>query len=90
MERTAITSKTGMTGFAFDAAIETLEVSFKGKREEDPDRVYQYAPFTPEQFEAFVAAESKGSHFLKSIKPRVGKDLICTKIDPEAKEGSAA
>ena len=83
MERTAINSKTGMTGYAYHAETQNLEISFKGKNEGEADRVYQYAPFTPENFESFVAAESKGSHFLKAIKPRVGKDLTCSKIDPE-------
>jgi hypothetical protein len=83
MGRIAVTSKTGMTGYVFIAETKTLEISFKGKKEGDEDRVYHYAPFTSEQFEAFVMAESLGSHFLKVIKPRVGKDLTCTKIEPD-------
>ena len=80
-ERIPVVSKTGMTGYAFDAATKTLEISFKGKLEDDPDRVYHYRPFTDEQHEAFVKAESRGSHFLKVIKPRVGVDLMCTRLN---------
>lgn len=48
MERTAVISKTGMTGYAYDPGTQTLEVSFL--KREQPDAVYQYAPFTAEQF----------------------------------------
>jgi KTSC domain-containing protein len=71
MERIAVVSRTGMTGYAFDAATKTLEISFASRKPGQLDSVYQYAPFTSEQLEAFVTSESLGSHFLKVIKPRV-------------------
>ena len=79
MERIAITSKTGMTGFAYDPATEILEIAFKAKNEGEPDRVYHYTAFKPEHWDAFQAAESKGSHFLKVIKPK----FTCRKLESE-------
>ncbi|MGC2234296.1 MAG: KTSC domain-containing protein [Candidatus Acidiferrum sp.] len=58
-------------------------MAFTPRKEGQPESVYNYAPFTAEQWEAFKTAPSLGSHFLKIIKPRVGKDLTCTKIVPE-------
>ncbi len=79
MQRTAVVSKTGMTGHAYDPATETLELSFKGKKEGDPDRVYHYTEFKPEHWEAFQAAESKGSHFIKVVKPK----FACKKLEAQ-------
>jgi len=79
MERTAVTSKTGMVGYAYDAATETLEIAFASRKPGEPDKVYHYAAFTAADWEAFQAAESKGSAFLKWIKPK----FACTKIEPE-------
>ncbi|HWK69990.1 MAG TPA: KTSC domain-containing protein [Burkholderiaceae bacterium] len=46
---------------------ETLAIKFPPNRA-DKSSVYHYANFTAEQFAAFQAAESKGSHFVKFIK----------------------
>jgi hypothetical protein len=77
MQRTPITSKTGMTGIAYDQTSETLELSFVSRKAGEPDKVYHYTPFTAADWEAFQAAESKGSHFLRQIKPA----FRCTKIE---------
>lgn len=85
MERTAVVSKTGMTGFAYDAANETLEISFASRKPDQPESVYHYAAFTLADWEAFQAAESKGSHFLKVVKAK----FACTKVAPVAVEQAA-
>lgn len=79
MERKAVVSKTGMTGYAYDAATKVLEIAFASRKPGEPDKVYHYAEFTAEDWAAFQAAESKGSHFLKVVKPK----FKCTKIEPE-------
>jgi hypothetical protein len=79
MERTPVVSKTGMTGYAWDAASKVLEIAFASRKPGEPDKVYHYAEFTAEDWAAFQAAESKGSHFLRAIKPK----FACTKIGTE-------
>jgi hypothetical protein len=79
MERTTVVSKTGMTGIGYDAASKVLEIAFASRKPGEPDKVYHYAEFTPEDWAAFQAAESKGSHFLRAIKPK----FACTKIGTE-------
>lgn len=51
-----------------DAETNTLAIQFPPNRR-GISSVYHYANFTAEQFAAFQAAESKGSHFGKFIKP---------------------
>jgi KTSC domain len=77
MNRTPITSKTGMCGVAYDPATETLELAFTSRKEGQPEKVYHYAKFTAADWDAWQAAESKGSHFLKVVKPK----FACTKIE---------
>ncbi|WP_269497754.1 KTSC domain-containing protein [Castellaniella sp. S9] len=50
-----------------DPATNTLAIRFP-KNRRGVSSVYHYANFTAEQFEAFKAAQSKGSHFGKFIK----------------------
>lgn len=52
-----------------DPATNTLAVRFLAKRGGDePGSLYHYANFTAEDFEAFLNAESIGTHFGKHIK----------------------
>lgn len=54
-----------IAAIGYDPATQTLAIQFKsGTR-----AVYHYANVTPEDWEAFRAAESHGSHFYKHIKP---------------------
>jgi len=55
-----------------DATTNTLAIQFPGKGER-LGSVYHYANFTTDQFAEFKAAESKGSHFIKQIKPLTEK-----------------
>jgi hypothetical protein len=81
MNRTPITSKTGLCGVAYNATTKTLELAFASKKAGEKERVYHYTPFTAADWEAFQAAKSKGSHFLKQIKPA----FRCTRIEePDA------
>ena len=77
MNRTPVVSKTGMCGVAYDAASETLELAFAARKAGDPEKVYHYTPFTAADWDAWRAAESKGSHFLRVVKP----GFRCTKIE---------
>jgi hypothetical protein len=52
----------------YDAETQTLAVQFKAKGDK-PGSVYHYANFTADDWQAFRAAESLGSHFYKQIKP---------------------
>jgi frataxin-like iron-binding protein CyaY len=49
----------------------TLEFNRGGK--------YNYSEFTPQDWAEFIAADSKGKHFLRVIKPK----FACTKLPPE-------
>jgi hypothetical protein len=40
---------------------------------------YNYAEFTPADWADFIAADSKGKHFLRVIKPK----FACAKLPPE-------
>lgn len=51
---------------------QTLAIRFKG-RGDKPGSLYHYDGVTPEDWEAFNGAESKGSHFYKHIKPFADK-----------------
>lgn len=57
--------------YGYDPATQTLALQFK--RTVDGERVggsvYHYANFTPEAYNAFVQANSKGAHFGIHIKP---------------------
>jgi KTSC domain len=82
MERTPVTSKTGLCGMAYDAATKTLELEFKSRKDGVPNGVYHYANFTQADWDAFSTVESKGSYFLRLIKPH----FVCTKLEQEKKE----
>lgn len=58
--------------FGHDPATNTLAIRFlKGKGE--PGSLYHYRNFTKDDFSAFQAAESIGSHFKRNIKPFADK-----------------
>jgi hypothetical protein len=69
MERIAVESKTGMCGYAYDPVTQTLEIAFKPKNEGEPEKVYHYSNVSQSDYDKFANAESKGSHFLKFIRP---------------------
>jgi hypothetical protein len=69
---------------AYHPLAEILELEFTSRKEGVPNPVYHYSKFTPEDWKAFQAAESKGSHFLRTIKPA----FACTKFEPLKKEGT--
>ena len=81
MNRTPVTSKTGMRGIGYDAETKTLEIEFASRKEGEPGTLYHYHGFAAEDYDAFLAAESKGSHFIKNVKPL----FQCTKIGPAEK-----
>jgi hypothetical protein len=78
MERIAVVSKTGMVGVGYDPEAEILEIEFKSRKEGGEGTLYHYHNVSPEEYAAFMAAESKGSHFIKSIKPT----KKCVKVLP--------
>lgn len=51
---------------------QTLAIRFKG-RGDAPGSLYHYDGFTPDDWTAFQASESKGSHFYRHIKPHTDK-----------------
>lgn len=86
MERKLVESKTGICGIGYDAEAQILEIEFKSRKEDQPTTLYHYHNVTLEDFEAFMAAESKGSHFINVIKPK----FKCVKVEPKPEEASAA
>jgi hypothetical protein len=57
-----IEGSSNVTGIGFDPATKTLRVRFKG------GSLYDHHDFTPEDHAAFMAADSKGSHYHSAIK----------------------
>lgn len=55
-----------------DSATSTLAVQFPSKAEKTGN-LYHYSNFTAEDYAAFLAAESKGSHFIHQIKKQPEK-----------------
>jgi hypothetical protein len=53
-----------------DPETNTLAIQFPSKDSTKPGNLYHYENFTAEHFEAFINAESIGSHFIKQIKPK--------------------
>lgn len=64
-----------------DAATETLAVRFRN-RDGSLGRLYHYQNFTAKDYEAFIAAESLGSHFERHIRPNVEKYPYTRMADP--------
>lgn len=60
-----------LAAIGYHAETQTLAIQFKGKN--GPGSIYHYANFTAEDFAAFLAAESQGSHFKRIIKPAQDK-----------------
>ncbi len=56
-----------ITHIGHDTATNTMAVKFKGYGGKDGS-TYHYEGVTPEQFDAFLKAESIGSHFGKNFK----------------------
>lgn len=61
-----------INAIGYDAATQTLAVQFKNWKG-DVGSTYHYSNFTASDWEAFKAAESKGSHFGKFIKKETVK-----------------
>ena len=57
-----------LAAIGHDPATNTLAVRFKGKGDQ-PGSLYHYRNFTAKDFEDFQKAESKGSHFIRNVKP---------------------
>ncbi len=63
---------------AYDPDSLTMHVQFTS------GKVYQYADFAPEEFDAFIKAESQGKHFARHIKPRYATPRELSTPEPEA------
>ena len=64
---------TAIEAIGYDAATQTLEVKFLS------GKVYEYAPVTPDLYQAFLAAPSKGAFFneqIKGIVPLINMPLV--------------
>jgi hypothetical protein len=56
----------------YDKESQTLAVRFNGFGDK-PGRLYHYSNVSPELFAQFEGADSKGSFFIRNIKPNPGK-----------------
>ena len=89
MDRTPVTSKK-LASIGYDAATQTLEVEIIPWKPGEKNLIYSYSPFTPERYKEFMAAESKGSHFLKFIvKDKTLPYKKIGEVDAKKEEGSA-
>lgn len=68
-----------------DPETNTLAIRFHGKGR--PGSLYHYQNVTADDYSALLAAESKGSHFIRNIKPHVDK-FPFTRIN-ESKDAAA-
>jgi hypothetical protein len=66
MERQQVVSSQ-ILAVGYDSELQVLEIEFKRKGDA-PGGVYQYFDVEPEQHQAFMQAESIGSHFGKHIR----------------------
>jgi hypothetical protein len=56
-----------------DPETNTLAIRFPTKKDGVSGSLYTYSNFTADDFAKFQAAESKGSYFIRTIKPAVEK-----------------
>lgn len=68
-----------------DPKTNTLAIRFRSKA--GAGSLYHYSNFTADDFAAFQASESKGSHFKQHIKPFADK-YPYTKVSTEPAEGT--
>jgi hypothetical protein len=61
-----------LSAYGYDAATQTLAIRFKG-RGELPGSLYHYRNFGETDWQAFLDAPSKGSHFIRNIKPHANR-----------------
>jgi len=85
IEMTAVKSSQ-IAAIGHDPETNTLAIQFPSKS--GTGSVYHYSNFTAEDFAAFSAAESKGAHFGKHIKPLAEK-FPFLKIQPAKKDEEA-
>lgn len=62
-----------ISAIGHDEKTNTLAIQFAPKKDGTTGSVYHYSNFTADDFAAFKAAESIGSHFGKFIKPNAEK-----------------
>lgn len=68
MEHTAVKSS-NLHSVGYDPDAQSLEVRFKGK-DGAPGTLYRYEGVTAKEHAAFMASESKGTHFAQHIKQK--------------------
>lgn len=73
---------TQIAAIGHDPTRNALRIQFKDFKTKQPGNTYEYANFTVEDFEKFLAAESKGKHFGATIKKETAKHPY-RKIGPE-------
>lgn len=61
-----------LEAYGYDQATQTLAVRFKGHSGR-PGSLYHYANFSETDWAAFRDAPSKGSHFIRQIKPHADR-----------------
>lgn len=77
-----------MEAIGHDPDTNTLAIRFKGHGGR-PGSLYHYQNVTADDFAAFQSAESKGSHFIRNIKPHTDKYPFA-RIDEPKKDAPAS
>lgn len=72
-----------LAAVGYDAATATLAIRFHGKGDK-PGSLYHYANFGETDWAALRDAESKGSHFIRQIKPHADRYPCCRIIETAA------
>jgi KTSC domain len=65
----------------YDLTTLTLEIEFKPKKGYKTGAVYQYKPFTPLAWDAFVESKSAGMHFDQHIKGKYQHTKISDAVE---------
>jgi KTSC domain len=84
VERKNVTSKI-LRSVGYDVDAQILEVEFLASRKDDTRKVYQYLDVPMEKALAMSQAESKGSYFLKFIKPNYKFKRVEEKLEDKKK-----
>lgn len=80
---TPVESKTGMESIGFDPNTNTMRIVFRGK-----PYLYRGKAVTPELWDEFSNAPSKGSFFIKTIRNHA--EITCIKEEEEERLKSLA
>lgn len=69
MTRHLVKSNT-IHAIGYDPTRRVMRIEFRSFKPDQPQRIYEFSRVAPEQFTAFLAADSKGRHFGQNFKDK--------------------